>query len=185
MITAAELKPGYVIMLNGQLHTVLKTKYNWSGRNEATVTLKMKNIETNSTVDTSMKGGEKLEDIVLQQKEMQHIYKNGDYYAFMDNETFEQIEVHLDDLGDILQFLSDDGIVKVSFYEERPVSFSLPKNVTLEIEYTEPGEKGDSVNNPLKNAKLSTGAEIGVPLFVNIGEKIVVDTTTGKYVSRA
>ncbi|UYP00924.1 elongation factor P [Oceanotoga sp. DSM 15011] len=185
MIFASELKPGYVIKYNGQLHTIQKYKYNWSGRNEATVTLKMKNIENGSTVDTSMKGGEKLEDVVLDQREMNYIYKNGDYYALMDNETYEQIEVHIDDLGDIVNFLAEEGTVFVSFYEERPVSFSLPKNVTLTVEYTEPGEKGDSTGNPLKPAKLNTGAEVNVPLFVNMGDKIVIDTSNGEYLSRA
>ncbi|BBE31908.1 elongation factor P [Tepiditoga spiralis] len=185
MITAAELKPGYVVKINGKLYTVLKAKYNWSGRNEATVTLKMKNIENNSMLDTVMKGGEKLEDIQLDHREMQFIYTSGDYYAFMDNETYEQIEVLKDELGDIVNFLAEDGIVIVSFYEERPVAFSLPKNVILEVTYTEPGERGDTVGNTLKPATLSTGYEVGVPLFINIGDKIVIDTRTGEYASRA
>jgi elongation factor P len=185
MITASDLKTGYVIQMNGDLYSVLKFKYNWSGRNTATVTLKLKNLENGSTLDTTMKGSEKVEDVMLDQKEMQYIYKSGDFYALMDNETYEQIEVHQDDLGDVVNFLAEEGIVNVSFHESRPVSFSLPKNVILEVEYTEPGEKGDSTGNPLKPAKLSTGYEVNVPLFVNIGEKIVVDTTTGQYVSRA
>ena len=185
MITASDLKSGYVIEMNGNLYSVLKSKYNWSGRNSATVTLKLKNLENGSTLDTTMKGSEKVEDVMLDQKEMQYIYKSGDFYALMDNETFEQIEVLENELGDVINFLDEEGIVNVAFHENRPVSFSLPKNVTLEVEYTEPGEKGDSTGNPMKPAKLSTGYEVNVPLFVNIGEKIVVDTTTGQYVSRA
>jgi len=185
VIFAGDLKPGYVLKVNNGLYTVLKAKYNWSGRNEATVTVKMKNIENGSMIDTSMKAGEKLEDVILDNREMQHIYTNAEYYAFMDNETFEQIEVHKDDLGDVTDFLTESGIVVVSFYEERPVAFALPKTVILQVEYTEPGEKGDSTGNPLKPAKLETGKEIGVPLFVNIGDKIVVDTRTGEYLSRA
>lgn len=185
MIFAGELKVGYVIKYNGGLYTIQKAKYNWSGRNEATMTVKMKNIENASTIDIVMKGSEKLEDVQLDHRDMKFIYASGDSYAFMDEESYEQIEVFTDDLGDVLNFLKEDGKVIVSFYESRPVAYALPKTVTLEVTYTEPGEKGDSSGNPLKPAKVETGYELGVPLFVNIGDKIIIDTKTGEYLSRA
>lgn len=185
MKTAQELRVGNVFMLAGAPMVVLKAEYNKSGRNAAVVKMKYKNLLTEAPGESVYKADDKFETVVLDRKECTYSYFADPMYAFMDAD-YNQYEVEKENMGDALNYLEDGMAVEVVFYNEKAISVELPTTVVREITYTEPAVKGDtSSGRVLKGAKIATGFELQIPLFVNTGDKIEIDTRTGEYRSRA
>jgi elongation factor P len=180
MKIAQEVRVGNVVMVGSDAMVVLKAEYNKSGRNSAVVKMKMKNLLTGSGAETVYKADDKFELVQLEKKEVTYSYFADPLYVFMDGE-FNQFEVEADSLGDALNYLEAEMPCELTIYNERPISVELPTSLVREIIYTEPAVRGDTSGKVLKPAKLSSGFEIGVPLFVAQGDKIEIDTRTGEY----
>lgn len=184
MKTAQEVRVGNVIMVNNEPMVVLKTEYTKSGRNASVCKMKMKNLLTGQGMETVYRSDEKFDDIVLDKKEVTYSYFADPLYVFMDAD-YNQYEVEAENMGDALNYLEDGLECEVVFYNERAISVELPTSVVREVVYTEPAVKGDTSGKVLKPAKIATGFDVAVPLFVNQGDKIEIDTRTGEYRSRA
>ncbi|AOJ68199.1 MULTISPECIES: elongation factor P [Burkholderia] len=185
MKTAQELRVGNVVMVGNDAWVVSKTEYNKSGRNAAVVKMKLKNLLTNAGQESVYKADDKFDIVVLDRKEVTYSYFADPMYVFMDAD-YNQYEVEAEMMGDALNYLEDGMTCEVVFYNEKAISVELPTILVREITYTEPAVKGDtSSGKVLKNAKLSTGFELQVPLFCNTGDKIEIDTRTNEYRSRA
>ncbi|MBU6440534.1 MAG: elongation factor P [Betaproteobacteria bacterium] len=183
MKLAQEIRAGNVIMVGKDPMVVQKTEYSRGGRNAATVKMKLKNLLTSGGTELVYKADDKLDPIVLERKECTYSYFADPMYVFMDTE-YNQYEVEKDNLGDALLYLEDGMPVEVVFYDGKAISLEMPTTVVREVIYTEPAVKGDTSGKVLKPAKISTGAEIPVPIFVAIGDKIEIDTRTGEYKGR-
>ncbi|CAM8625744.1 MAG: elongation factor [Pseudomonadota bacterium] len=184
MKIAQELRLGNVFMLDGQPQVVLKAEYNKSGRNAAVVKMKYKNLLTGSGSEQVFKADEKFEVLVLDRKEVTYSYFADPMYVFMDAE-YNQFEVEADSMGDALNYLEDGMACEVVFYDGRAISVEMPTSVVREVAYTEPAVKGDTSGKVMKPARIApTNFEISVPAFVDIGDKVEVDTRTGEYRNR-
>ena len=180
MKIAQEIRAGNVIMNNGQPWVVLKTEYSRGGRNSATVRMKLKSLLNNSGTEVVYKADDKMDQIVLEKKDCTYSYFADPMYVWMDAE-YNQYEVENDNMGDALNYLEEGMPADVVFYEGKALSVELPTSVEREITWTEPAVKGDTSGKVLKPAKLATGFEIGVPIFVAQGDKVEIDTRTGEY----
>ena len=183
MKTAQELRAGNVIMIGSEPMVMLKAEYNKSGRNSAVVKMKMKNLLTGSGTESVYKADDKFELVMLDRKEVTYSYFADPAYVFMDAE-YNQYEIDSDDMGDALNYLEDGMACEVVFYNGKAISTELPNSVVREVIYTEPAVKGDTSGKVMKPAKISTGFELPVPLFVSIGDKIEIDTRTAEYRNR-
>jgi elongation factor P len=185
MKTAQELRAGNVVMIGNDPMVVQKAEYNKSGRNSAVVKMKFKNLLTEAPSESVYKADDKFDVVVLDRKEVSYSYFADPMYVFMDAD-YNQFEVEAENMGDAIYYLEDGMPCEVVFYNEKAISVELPTTLVREISYTEPAVKGDtSSGKVLKNAKLSSGLELQVPLFCNIGDKIEIDTRTNEYRSRA
>jgi len=180
MKIAQEVRVGNVVMVGNDAMVVLKAEYNKSGRNSAVVKMKLKNLLTGSGAETVYKADDKFDVVQLEKKEVTYSYFADPLYVFMDAE-YNQFEVEAESMGDAINYLEDGMPCELTIYNERPISVELPTSLVREIIYTEPAVRGDTSGKVLKPAKLSTGFEIGVPLFVAQGDKIEIDTRTGEY----
>jgi elongation factor P len=182
MKIAQEIRAGNVIMQGKDPLFVLKTEYSRGGRNSATVRMKMKNLLNGSGTELVFKADDKMDQIVLDKKECTYSYFADPMYAFMDAE-YNQFEVEAENMGDAINYLEDGMAVEVVFYDGKAISVELPTSVVREV-VTEPAVKGDTSGKVMKPAKISTGFEIAVPLFVENGDKIEIDTRTHEYRKR-
>jgi elongation factor P len=180
-----EIRAGNCVKIGNDLHMVLKNIYTKGARGASTCKTKMKNLTTGGISDTVYRASDKFEVIVLENRKMQYLYETSGLYTFMDNETYEQMDLNKDDLGDALNYLQEQMVIDIVVYGEKAVGIELPKHIDAEITYTEPAVKGDTGGKVLKAATIATGMEIQVPLYCNIGDKIRIDTTTDEFVSRA
>jgi elongation factor P len=180
MKIAQEIRAGNVIMHTGNPWVVLKTEYSRGGRNAATVRMKLKSLLNNQGTETVFKADDKMDQIVLEKKDCTYSYFADPMYVWMDAE-FNQYEVEADNMGDALSYLEDGMPAEVVFYEGKAISVEIPTSLEREITWTEPAVKGDTSGKVLKPAKLATGFEIGVPIFVAQGDKVEIDTRTGEY----
>ena len=183
MKIAQEIRAGNVIMQSGQPWVVLKTEYSRGGRNAATVRMKLKSLLNNQGTEVVFKADDKMDQIVLDKKECTYSYFADPMYAFMDGE-YNQFEVEAENMGDAIQYLEDGMPVEVVFYDGKAISVELPTSLVREVAYTEPAVKGDTSGKVMKPAKLKNGFEIAVPLFVETGDKIEIDTRTHEYRKR-
>lgn len=184
MKVAQELRQGSTIRIGNVPFIVMKAEFNKSGRNSAVMKLKMKNLLAGNIADTVLKADDKVDDIRLEKVTAVYSYSDGTNYIFSNPETWDQIELTKEDLGNSINYLEEEMTVEIQYYEETPVSVELPTFVERLVEYTEPGLRGDTTGKALKPAKLVTGFEIQVPLFVEQGEWIKVDTRDNTYVER-
>jgi elongation factor P len=184
MKTAQEVRVGNVVMVGSDPMVVLKAEYNKSGRNSAVVKMKMKNLLTNSGLESVYKADDKFDVVMLEKKEVTYSYFADPLYVFMDAE-YNQYEVEGENMTDALNYLQDGMACEVVFYNAKAISVELPTTIVREVTYTEPAVKGDTSGKVLKPAKIATGFNIPVPLFVEIGDKIEIDTRTGEYKSRS
>ena len=183
MKTAQELRSGNVIMVGTEPLVVQKTEYSKSGRNAAVVKMKLKNLLTAAASEAVYKADDKFEVVVLDKKEVTYSYFGDPMYVFMDAE-YNQFEVEAENMVDALKYLEDGMPCEVVFYDGRAISVELPNSLVREVVYTEPAVKGDTSGKVMKPAKISTGFELPVPAFVEIGDKIEIDTRTDEYRSR-
>ena len=183
MKTAQELRSGNVIMVGSDPLVVQKTEYNKSGRNAAVVKMKLKNLLTGAPSESVYKADDKFEQVILDKKEVTYSYFADPMYVFMDAE-YNQFEVEAENMVDALKYLEDGLPCEVVFYEGKAISVELPNSVVREVVYTEPAVKGDTSGKVMKPARLATGFELPVPAFVEIGDKIEIDTRTDEYRSR-
>ena len=184
MKTAQEVRVGNVVMISGEPMVVLKAEFSKSGRNASVVKMKMKNLLTESGQEAVYKADDKFDIVVLDRKEVTYSYFADPLYVFMDAD-YNQYEVEKENMGDAINFLEDGMACEVVFYNEKAISVELPNTVVREVVYTEPAVKGDTSGKVMKPAKIATGFEVPVPLFVDQGDKIEIDTRTGEYKSRS
>ncbi len=184
IIVMQEIKPGVSFILDGQPFIALKSEFSKSGRNAAVMKLKIRNLFNGQIIESVYKAADKVEEIVLDLRPMQFSYQEGNNYIFMDNETFDQVEVSKEDLGTAVNYIVDNMEFEIGFYEGRAVDVRLPITVERVITETEPGLKGDTTGRTLKRAKIETGYELMVPLFCENGTKIKIDTRNGEYLER-
>ncbi|MEW6097586.1 MAG: elongation factor P [Pseudomonadota bacterium] len=183
MKLAQEIRAGNVIMHGKDPMVVLKTEYSRGGRSAATVRMKLKNLLNGSNAEVVFKADDKMDQIILDHKECTYSYFADPMYVFMDAE-YNQYEVEAENMGDAIHYLEDGMAVEVVFYDGKAISVELPTTVVREVTYTEPAVKGDTSGKVMKPAKLATGFEIQVPIFVETGDKIEIDTRTHEYRKR-
>ena len=184
MATTNDLKNGMVLNLDGQLWAVVEFQHVKPGKGPAFVRTKLKHVESGKVVDKTFNAGTKVETANVDKRTMQYLYNDGTSYVFMDNSTYEQIEVAPDIVGSARDYMLDNQEAVVATNEGRVLYIELPASVELTIEHTEPGLQGDRSSGGTKPARLETGKEIQVPLFITTGEKIKVDTRDGSYLGR-
>jgi elongation factor P len=185
-IEYSQVRRGMVIKGDdGQLYTVVDRDLNTPGNWRAILQLKLKNLKTGSITMNRVRPQDKVEQAYLDKREMQYLYKEGDDYVFMDTETYDQISLSKDWVGDQMLFMKENTNAQVVFYEGKPISLELPATVELKVIDTEPSVKGATAAAQYKPAELETGLKVTVPPFIGIGEMILVDTRTGEYLSRA
>jgi elongation factor P len=185
MIAATQIRPGMVVKFNNELHSVFSMVHRTPGNLRGFVQAKMRNLRTGSMTEHRFSSEDKIERVALDEHEMEYLYDDGEDFYFMNTESFEQMHLHKDVLGDGVQYLVPNMKVAVEFYEGKPISVELPPSVELKVVETEPGIKGASVSNVTKPAKLETGLVVQVPPFINQGEVIRVSTSEGIYLERA
>ena len=185
MISAGDFKNGITLEIDGNVCQIVEFQHVKPGKGAAFVRTKYKNIITGSVVEKSFRPTEKFPAARIERVDMQYLYADGDLYNFMDVNTYEQIALSSDVVGDALKFVKENETVKVCSYNGKVFSVEAPLFVELEITDTEPGFKGDTATGANKPATVETGATVAVPLFVNQGDKIKIDTRTGEYLSRA
>ncbi|MEA1985859.1 MAG: elongation factor P [Candidatus Marinimicrobia bacterium] len=184
MASTSDFRTGMVIIYNDELFKIVEYKHAKVGRGGALVKTKMKSVETGKVISNTFRGGEKVEEARVEARKMEYLYSDGLNYYFMDIETYEQMPINDNIIGDSINFIKENQIVKVLMYGEKPVGMELPTAVNLKIKKTEPGVRGDTATNVVKPATLETGLVLDVPIFINQGEEIKVDTRDGKYLSR-
>jgi len=184
MISAGDFRNGITIELEGNVFQIIEFQHVKPGKGAAFVRTKLKNIKNGGVVEKTFRPTEKCPPPRIDRKDMQYLYADGDMYNFMDVETYEQIALSKDEIGDALKFVKENEMVKMLSHNGQVFSVEPPLFVELEITDTEPGFKGDTATGASKPAIVETGAQVSVPLFVEIGEKIKIDTRTGEYLSR-
>jgi len=184
MISVNDFKTGVTIDIDGFAYQVVDFQHVKPGKGAAFVRAKLKNVKTGSVVEKTFRGGEKVPRAHLDRREMQYLYRDGDSYMCMDNENYEQMSISPEAIGDGRKWLLENMNIGVLFYQGNIIGIDLPNFVELEVIETEPGIKGDTATGATKNATLETGAVVQVPLFVNTGDKLRIDTRSGQYMER-
>lgn len=185
MITASEFRNGATFELDGQIFQVVEFQHVKPGKGAAFVRTKLKNIVTGATVERTFNPGDKMPKAHIERKDMQYLYNDGDLFYFMDIESYEQMPINQSAIGDAFKFVKENMVVKILTHKGNVFGIEPPTFVELEITHTEPGFKGDTATGATKPATLETGAIVKVPLFVNQGDMIRIDTRTGEYLERA
>lgn len=185
MITAGDFRNGVTFEMDGQVVSIVEFQHVKPGKGAAFVRTKIKNVITGAVVERSFNPNDKFPTAYIERKDMEYLYNDGELYYFMDQESYEQLPISASALGDNFKFVKENMVCKIMSYKGNVFAVEPPTFVVLEISKTEPGIKGDTATNVTKPATLETGAEIKVPLFINEGDKIQIDTRTGEYMSRA
>lgn len=184
MYSTAEFKNGLKIELDGEPFTIVDFQHVKPGKGGAFVRTKLKALKTGKVIERTFRSGEKVDKPDVEEKKMQFLYESDGSYHFMDVESYEQFQFTADQIGDGVGFLKEETVVSVLFHNQRAIGVELPNFVELEVAETDPGFRGDTVSSSGKPAKLKTGAVVQVPLFINIGDVIKVDTRTWGYIER-
>ncbi len=185
IVDTSDFRPGLKIKWEGGMWVIVECSHHKMGRGGAIVRGKLRNLETGSAVDQSFKSGERFERIVFDERPAQYQYKDGDNYVFMDMETYDQVTLSPDILGDAVKYLVDNLEISLDLYEEKVMGIELPNQVEMVVTDTPPGFKGDTASGGGKPATTETGLVLTVPFFLETGERIVVDTRSGEYLERA
>lgn len=184
MISVNDFKRGVVIKLDGELYSVIEYQHVKPARGAAFVRSKIRHMKKGSVVERTFRGGEKVEDVKIVKRQMQYLYEEGEDLVFMDTESYEQESIPKKAIGDALKFIKEQDMVDIAMYEGEAITIEPPQSVVLKVIYAEPGLKGDTATNVLKPVKVETGAEVRVPLFINEGDMIKINTETGEYQER-
>ena len=185
MLLSTDLRPGHFIEKDGILWEVISYHHNKTGRGSAIIKVKLKNLLEGGTIEHTFRSGEKIKEADVQKKKAQYQYNDKDNFYFMDLETFDQIIINKTLIEDKIKFLKENIEVEIGFYNNSPFTLFLPNSVEYKVIYCEPGLKGDSVTSNTKPATIETGYELQVPIFIQQGEYIKIDTRTGKYIERS
>ncbi|MEU7991904.1 elongation factor P [Rothia amarae] len=184
MATTNDIKNGTVLKIDGNLWSIIEFQHVKPGKGGAFVRTKMRNVTSGKVVDKTFNAGAKIETATVDRSDYQYLYQDGDDYVFMDNKTYDQINVPSTVVGDAANYMLESQMATVALHEGLPLYIELPASVVLEITYTEPGLQGDRSTGGTKPATVETGAQIQVPLFLETGTKVKVDTRTGEYLGR-
>ena len=184
MIDVNDLRKGVTFEYDGQIYKVLEYSHNKPGRGNATIRTKLRNLKTGATIDRTFQSGDRVQDIRLDHHQFTYLYRDGNLYYFMDTETYEQPALTAETLGDNVNYLKEGQAAKLTFYEDDAIEIELPTAVDLEIVESEAGVRGDTATGANKLVTTETGLKVQVPLFVNVGDVIKVDTRSGEYLTR-
>jgi elongation factor P len=185
MISVNDLRPGITIEYDGAIYSVIEFQHVKPGKGAAFVRTKLRNLRNGSIKETTFRAGEKVAKALIETKEMQYLYASGDEHVFMDTQTYDQISLPTSQIEHELKFLLENMFVNIVMFEGEILGVQVPNTVELEVVETEPGIKGDTASGGTKPAKLQTGLVVQVPFFINVGDKLIIDTRTEEYVSRA
>lgn len=185
MLSLTEIKVGKIIIVASEPYQVLKAEHHKMGRGGAVLKVKLRNLVTGNILDKTFQGNDKVQEADIETKKANYLYKDGEQAYLMDNVSFEQFSLGLDQIGEKIQFLKDGTDVDVMYFQDRPVSVDLPVKVQLKVVSAPPGVKGNSAGNVTKAIELETGAKLNAPMFINEGDIIIINTETGEYVGRA
>jgi elongation factor P len=183
-VSINEIKSGLTILVDGDIYQVIEYQHVKPGKGGAFVRTKLRNLRNGNVQEKTFRGDEKIEEAFIEERKLQYQYESGGIYHFVDQENFEEITIAKEYLGDKIKFLKDNLEVDAYFYKHETLNINLPNFIEVKIIHTEPGIKGDTAKSGTKPAKIETGATIQVPLFIDIEDKIKVDTRTGEYVER-
>ncbi len=184
MISTSQFKNGITIELDGTLFTIIDFQHVKPGKGGAFVRTKLRNVKTGAVIDRTFRAGEKVEQAILDRRQMQYLYNDSDHYYFMDTKTFDQLLLSIDQIGEATNYIKEGMLVDITTYENNPIGIELPISVELEVTQTDPGVKGDTATGGTKPATLETELVVQVPLFVQIGDILKIDTRTGTYITR-
>ena len=184
MISVNDFKTGVTVELEGQVYQVVDFQHVKPGKGAAFVRAKLKNVKSGGVVEKTFRGGEKIHRAHLDKRGMQYLYMDGNDYIFMDNDNYEQLSISRDEMGDGVKWLKENMNIMVLMYQNQIMGIELPNFIELEVVDTEPGVKGDTATGATKAARLETGASVQVPLFINTGDRLRIDTRTGEYMER-
>src|SRR3989344_3558156 len=185
MLEASQLKTGKAFLLTGKPYKVIKYFHQKIGRGGATVRLSVRNLIDGLLEEKTLNSSAKVQEILTTKKPLKYLYSDGENAIFIDEKSYEQLEISQEVLKDEIQFIKEGEIVNILFWEDRALSVDIPIKITFKVKETPPGVKGNSATNVYKSAILENGIKLKVPLFINAGDKVVVDTRTGEYVERA
>ena len=183
-VSTSDLRKGLTILMDGELYKVTDWAHNKQGRGSAQVRLQLKNLRTGSNIERTFQAGAKFDDARLERRQLQFQYADGDTYHFMDPETYDQVGMSAGQLGDSVNYIREGDTVDILMHNDAFVDIDLPAAVILQVVQSDPGVKGDTATGATKPARLETGISVNVPLFVNEGDRIKVDTRSGKYLER-
>ena len=184
MASTSDIRNGFTFLLNNEIFKIVEFLHVKPGKGAAFVRTKMKGIKSGKVIDKTFRAGEKMEEVRLDAKKMQYLYSDDSSYHFMDTVTFDQISLSNEILSDVSNYLKESMEIKILFHGNEPVEIEIPPFITAEIIETDPGVKGDTAQGGTKPAKLETGLTVNVPLFVQQGESVKIDTRSGEYVER-
>jgi len=184
LISTADFRNGLSIIVDGEIFIIIEFQHVKPGKGGAFVRTKLRNLRTGNVFDRTFRAGEKMEQAILDKREMQYLYQDGDHYYFMDNESYDQISLTADQLGEGVKYLKDNQPVAVVMHQGQVIGAELPASVELKVASTDPGLKGDTASGGSKPATVETGAVVRVPLVIDPGDVIRVDTRTGEYLER-
>ncbi|MBI2683429.1 MAG: elongation factor P [Acidobacteriales bacterium] len=184
-IQATQMRPGMVIKHNDELHSVFKVEHRTPGNLRAFIQAKLRNLRTGAMFEHRFRSGDSIDKVTVDELNMEYLYKDGDHHIFMNTENYEQIPLGADVLGDAVEYMLPNTTLRVEFFDGKPVGVELPQTVDLAVVETEPGIKSATASSVTKPATLETGLVVQVPPFINVGDKIRVDTAEGAYMSRA
>ena len=184
MVSINEIRPGLTILLNGQIYVIQTYQHVKPGKGAAFVRTKLRNFKDGRVLEKTFKGDEKLEDAFIEERKLQHLYHSDKIYHFMDQESFEQVSISKDILGEHSKFLKDNLQITAYSYKGEILNIALPTFIELKIIHTEPGVRGDTAKSAVKLATMETGATVWVPLFIQVGDTIKIDTRSAEYIER-
>ena len=185
VLSAGEFRNGVTIQYNGNIYTIIEFQHVKPGKGAAFVRTKLKNVIDGGVIEQSFRPTEKFDRAIIERKDMEYLYNDGELYYFMDPESYEQMPIGADQIGDALKFVKENESVKILSHDGKVFGIEPPMFVELEVTHTEPRARGDTATNVLKPAEVETGAVVQVPLFIDNGSRIKIDTRTGEYLGRA
>jgi elongation factor P len=180
----SDIRKGLKIMMDGSPYVVVEFQFVKPGKGAAFTRTKVKNLLTGAVLERNFRSGERFEPANVEVKSMQYLYKEGDSFVFMDTSTYDQVHITADTIGDSAAMMPEQLVVEVLFFQERAVGVTLPNFIEQQVQATDPGFRGDTATGTTKPATISTGATVNVPLFINVGDMIRIDTRTGQYLER-
>ena len=184
MASTADFRNGFTFTENGELFQIIEFQHVKPGKGGAFVRTKLRNVKTKAVIDRTYRAGEKVDEVRLERKPYEYLYHDGSFYVFMDTQTYDQIQLDEGIFGEEVRFLIENTECGILFHGDTPIEVEIPAHMNLEVIETEPGIRGNTATNVLKPAKLSGGAEITVPLFIEVGNIVRIDTRTGTYIER-